>query len=84
MPNAGQCLVTIERIENASARAATARLRLTQLEVLLRNLQRRGAISDYNVNVAMGDIEEIRAVLQSLQDDLCSFRGKYGNAGIVV
>lgn len=75
MPNAGQCLATIERIENASARAATARLRLTQLEVLLRNLHRRGAISDYNVNVAMGDIEEIRAVLQSLQDDLCSFRG---------
>lgn len=75
MPNAGQCLRTIERIENASARAATARLRLTQLETLLRNLHRRGAISEYNAITAMGDIEEIRAVLQSLQDDLCSFRG---------
>jgi hypothetical protein len=75
MPNAGQCLRTIERIENASARAATARLRLSQLEAMLRNLARRGAISEYNVKTAIGDIEEVRAVLRSLQDDLCSFRG---------
>ena len=75
MPKSGQRLRTIERIENASARAATARLRLAQLEILLRNLAQRGAISQYNMATAVDDIEEIRMVLQSLQDDLCELRG---------
>ncbi len=75
MPRAGQCLHTIERIENASASAARARLRLTQLEVLLRNLAQRGAISDYNITIAVADIAEVRTVLQSLQDELTTFRG---------
>ncbi len=75
MPRAGQCLHTIERIENANASAARARLRLTQLEVLLRNLAQRGAISDYNITIAVADIAEVRTVLQSLQDELTTFRG---------
>jgi hypothetical protein len=75
MPNAGQRLRTIERIENANARAAIARLRLNQLEILLRNLAQRGALSEYNATIAINDINEIRDVLQSLQDDLSSFRG---------
>ncbi len=79
MPKAGQCLRTIERIENASAQAALARLRLSQLETMLRNLHRRGAISEYNVKTAIADIAEVTAVLRSLQEELCHFReGKHG------
>ena len=74
MPKAGQCLRTIERIENASAEAALARLRLSQLEMMLRNLYRRGAISDYNVTTAIEEIAEVTAVLRSLQEELCQFR----------
>lgn len=74
MPKAGQCLRTIERIENASAQAALARLRLSQLETMLRNLYQRGAISEYNVKTAIADIAEVSASLRSLQEELCQFR----------
>jgi len=76
MPKAGQCLHTIERIENASAQASTARLRLEQLEILVCDLARRGAISEYNTNTALCDINEVRMALKHLQDELCEFRGQ--------
>lgn len=74
MPHAGQSIKAIERIENASAQAITARVRLAQLETLLTSLALRGSLSEYNLTTATGDIAEVREILLSLQSELTKFR----------
>lgn len=67
---------TIERVENASALAITARQRLTALGAMLDNIHQQGrALSDYNHTIATQDITETVAIIRRLQDELLTFRG---------
>ena len=55
--------------------AATLSYTIDAVIARLRELAQRGAISDYNITIAVADIAEVRTVLQSLQDELTTFRG---------
>jgi two-component sensor histidine kinase len=67
---------TIQRVEDASALAITARQRLTALAQMLESLHQRGGLSDYNIETARQDISEAVAIIRRLQDEICTFRGK--------
>lgn len=67
---------TIQRVEDASALAITARQRLTALATMLDNIHQQGrALSDYNHTIATQDITETVAIIRRLQDELLTFRG---------
>lgn len=67
---------TIQQVEDSSALAVTGRERLAQLLSMLESLHRRGALSDYNLEVTRQDIAEVTTIIRHLQDELCRFRGK--------
>lgn len=67
---------TIQRVEDASALAITARQRLTALGVMLDNIHQQGrALSDYNRDIAAQDIAEAIGIIWQLQNEIRQFRG---------
>ena len=67
---------TIQRVEDASALAITARQRRTALGVMLDNIHQQGrALSDYNRDIAAQDIAETIGIIWQLQNEIRQFRG---------
>ena len=78
MPKHGQSIRRIERIEDVTAVAVSARHHLDQLSTALANLHKQGrALSSYNLETAQCDIAEARAALSLLQSELCKFRSPH-------